>query len=89
MSRFLPTIIYVDSAFVLASVSTTAFTRLKKNEKIPLALCSDARRIDCPAQIRGMMKLNAESGLLLLDLCNAQPEDKRFLHERLFRNKYR
>jgi hypothetical protein len=35
-----------------------------------------------------MMKLNATSGLILLDLGKAQPEDKRFLHERLFRNKY-
>ena len=86
--RFSPTIVYVDSALALVSVPKPAFARLKKNETIQVSLMADARRIDCASEIRGTMSLNAESGLLLLDLSGAQLEDKRFLHERLFRNKY-
>lgn len=83
-----PTLVYIDSSHALVAVPKAVFGRLKKNEVLQLALWADSRRIDCAAEIRGMMKLNAESGLLLLDLAKAQPEDKRFLHERLFRNKY-
>lgn len=86
--RFSPVVAYVDSSLSLVSLPKAAFSRLKKNEKLQIVLLADARRIECASEIRGMMPLNAESGLLLLDLSGAQVEDKRFLHERLFRNKY-
>jgi hypothetical protein len=79
---------YIDSRIVLLASPVGVFDRMRASDSLPVVLQYASRRIECPAKLAGKHQLDGDTVIIAVDVSAMQIEDKRFLHERLFRTLY-
>ncbi len=83
-----PAFLYADSEYTAFSAPAAVVAKFHASDAFSLSFLFLARTVSCPAKITGKVSLNADLSLICADVSSAQLEDKRFLHERLFRTLY-
>ena len=79
---------YIDNNVVLLSVPENSFPSKKIDEMLSVSFTSGKRNIRFTAGMQGILPVNKLLNVLHLQIIEAQEEDKRFLYERLFKDKY-
>lgn len=83
-----PVLLYIDSSLALVSIPAAAARTVGCDDPLPAVIRCVNRKIECLSRVVGKIPVNNETLVLCLDISASQLEDKRFLHERLFRSKY-
>jgi hypothetical protein len=79
---------FIDHRFVLLSVYNLTKPYPGNGTLIPFAVNYDKRLIVLDCELAGHIPVNAQRTVLSLNMQKAQKEDKRFLYEKLYHEKY-
>jgi hypothetical protein len=83
-------LLFVDHGHALTCIALSYdMTAKYLHSELQTDICVDARRIHTVATLCGCLKISPGLTAICLDITSAAPEDKRFLYERLYREKYR
>lgn len=82
--------IFADHQYVLASLYVLRDTlhAIEKIRNLSISLDIGKRRITADATLSGLIPVSDSQAVVCLDISSAKEEDKRFLYERLYRQKY-
>ena len=79
---------YIDNTTVLLALPDNTVTPIKHDTMLSVSFNCGKRNIRFTAEMRGRLPVNKMLSIVYLHIKDAQEEDKRFLYERLFKDKY-
>lgn len=83
-------LLFIDHRYALSCVTLSADMAAKHLQtELRTGIRVGSRRVQALAVLCGVLKITATLTALCLDIASVAPEDKRFLYERFYREKYR